>query len=71
MPFFIKQVPSILWTVVLVEAQSQEAVENLEYDESTEVYLGQYVEPSEEDRQIYGPFETKEEALASDKAWVE
>jgi hypothetical protein len=71
MPFFIKQVPRTVWDVYVVEAESPTAVEGLEYDEAKEELLGAYCELGEGDCQIYGPFASRADALASPKAWVE
>ncbi|MEM3452109.1 MAG: hypothetical protein QW835_00585 [Candidatus Hadarchaeum sp.] len=63
MPFFIKHYPYTRWDVVLVKADSLEAVENLEYDDEHEEYLGEFIDISDEDCQIIGPFPTREAAL--------
>lgn len=70
MPFFIKHGPKTLWDVYLVEADSLQAVVDPE-DGIEEELLGDFIEPSNGDSKIFGPYETKEEALSSDYAWVE
>jgi len=70
MPFFIKHAPKTLWDVYLVEADSLADVMNPDHDAKEEL-VGDFLDVSGEACQIFGPFETKEEALADDKAWVE
>lgn len=67
MPFYIVQFWQRRYDVNLVEADNQEKAKTADRE-----YLGYYhagdnfAEP-----EVYGPFQTKEEALASEKAWVE
>ena len=71
MPYFIKHMPYTRWDVYLVEADSAEAVENWEYDESTEEILGDFIDTSDEDCRIFGHYDTREKALQCSGAWVE
>ncbi|MBM4275378.1 MAG: hypothetical protein FJ134_13090 [Deltaproteobacteria bacterium] len=67
MPFYLKHVPYAIWHVYLIETQDED--EAL-YEKDGE-YQGYFDTESREDCELFGPFATREEALASDKARVE
>ncbi|MBW1953535.1 MAG: hypothetical protein JRI66_10700 [Deltaproteobacteria bacterium] len=67
MPWYIKHIPYNTWHVYLVEAED----ENEALYEKDGEYQGYFDTDSPLDCELFGPFETAEEALASDKAWVE
>ena len=66
MAFFLKHVPSVNWTVYLVKTEAGEDPENSEKEE----YLGVFDDWSDQDCRFFGPFKTKDAALADEKAWI-